>query len=158
VAALCEAADLMLGLNQSAGTLLHAVAAGLPAVVVVNSAGGSADEVAAALGHPPSADLRAWLDGAAPLHPFRVWPLGLHRFLAPVLRGNPYERALRTVELLDEEGLLSACRALLHDAAARADARAEQARYRTLAARRPTPAEAFLERHRAGPARAQNSV
>lgn len=139
---LMDASDLLLSLNTTATTNFAAVSLGLPVVVVANARAGSAEELLAAL---PSASppLREWLAGAAPLHPFRLWPLGLHRFLAPVLEGNPFAETLREVDLLDEDGMVETCRALLFDAAAADAARAGQAAYRERVRELPRPGEAF---------------
>jgi hypothetical protein len=137
---LMDAADLLLSLNTTATTGLAATAIGLPTVVVVNSRGGTADELTAPGASPT---LRAWLAEAAPLHPFRLWPLGLYSFLAPILADNPFTDTFRQVELLDEEAIVEACRSLLFDQGAAADARARQAAYRERIAALPGPASAF---------------
>jgi hypothetical protein len=139
---LLAAADLLLSLNTTATTSFAATAIGLPTVVVTNSRGGSAEEVAAAV-PAPSERLRAWLVGAAPLHAFRLWPLGLHDFLTPVLADNPFTETFRAVELLDEDAMVETCRSLLFDEGASAAERERQARYRDLVRPLPGPAEAF---------------
>jgi hypothetical protein len=80
---LVAAADRLLTLNISATSIATALAAGVP-VVAVFSAGGP---------------------GVAP---FRVWPLGLGRLLAPVLDDNPFLGCVRAVELFDEDGFAAA--------------------------------------------------
>ena len=139
---LMEAADLLLSLNTTATTGFTAITAGLPAVVVMNSHAGSADELVQA--RPGASDgLRAWLADAAPLHPFRLWPLGLFGFLTPVLEDNPFAETFRAVELLDEEAMVETCRALLFDDSAAAALRDRQDRYRERVRALPGPAEAF---------------
>jgi Family of unknown function (DUF6365) len=139
---LMDAADLLLSLNTTATTGLAATAIGLPAVVLVNSHSGSAEEVAAAVPHASPA-LRAWLAEAAPLHPFRLWPLGLFSFLAPILQDNPFADTFRQVELIDEDAIADACGSLLFDEAAAAAARDRQALYRERVGSLPGPAQAF---------------
>lgn len=139
---LMDAADLLLSLNTTATTGMAATAIGLPTVVIANSHGGSADELAAVVGDASSA-LRAWLAEAAPLHPFRLWPLGLFSFLTPILEGNPFTDTFRQVELLDEDAIAETCRALLFDESAAAAARDLQAGYRERIRSLPGPAEAF---------------
>jgi hypothetical protein len=139
---LMDAADLLLSLNTTATTGLTATASGLPTVVVMNSHGGSADELAAVV-RDASPALRAWLAEAAPLHPFRLWPLGLYSFLTPILRDNPFADTFRQVELLDEDAMAETCRALLFDESAAAAARSLQAQYRESIRSLPGPAEAF---------------
>lgn len=139
---LMDAADLLLSLNTTATTGLLATAIGLPSVVVVNSHGGSAEELAAVVPDLSPA-LRAWLAEAAPLHPFRLWPLGLFSFLTPILEGNPFTDTFRQVELLEEHAIAETCRALLFDEGAAAAARDLQSRYRERVRSLPGPAQAF---------------
>lgn len=140
--ALLGAADLLLSLNTTATTSFAAIAIGLPIVVIQNSRAGTADELAAAL--PAASDaLRTWLSQAAPLHAFRLWPLGLFRFLTPVLENNPFAETFRPVELLDEESLVETSRELLFDESAAASERARQSVYRERIRALPGPAAAF---------------
>jgi hypothetical protein len=125
------AADMLLSFNFSATTIASAIAASVPVVLGVNShAGKSADEIAAKLSETPSPALRAWLDEAAPLPAFRVWPLGLFQFLGPLARNNPYTTAVETVEVLEETAFVRAMERLLFDESARAALRQAQATYR----------------------------
>lgn len=142
--ALLRAADLMVSFNTTGATTMAAVAAGLPVVAGMNSrALKSADEAQTALGRPPSPWLQEWLIAAAPLYPFHVWGLGLYHFVEPVLRGNPYLRTFRTVEVLEEDALLEACRALLEDEGERTRMREEQDAYARAVRRLPSAAAAF---------------
>jgi hypothetical protein len=128
-AELIAAADLMLGFNASATSIAMAVAADLPVVLGTCSHAGELDEVLAALAVPPSSELRAWLARAAPLYPFRIWPLGFARFLAPVVAGNPYFEAVESVEILDEAAVIAACEAAIADRDTRARLAAARQRY-----------------------------
>lgn len=136
------ASDLLLSFNFSATTIVSAVAAGVPVVLGINSyAGATADSIAQKLREPPTPELRAWLDEVAPLPAFRVWPLGLFRFLAPLARDNPYTSAIEIVETLDESAFLGAMEKLLFDEAARAAMRARQAAYCDEVAKLPKAAD-----------------
>jgi hypothetical protein len=95
------------------------------------------------LGEEPSAELRAWLEEAAPLHPFHVWGLGLFDFLQPVVRGNPYFEALRLLEVLHEREFVEGCRGLLFDQHEREALRAAQAAFAASVRALPGPAQAF---------------
>ncbi|HET9316729.1 MAG TPA: DUF6365 family protein [Vicinamibacteria bacterium] len=139
---LMDAADLLLSLNTTATTALAATAIGVPTVVVANSYAGSAEELAA-LVPDASPALRAWLADAAPLHPFRLWPLGLFSFLTPILQDNPFTDTFRQVELLDEHAIEETCRALLFDEGEASAARDLQSRYRERIRSLPGPAQAF---------------
>jgi hypothetical protein len=123
------AADVLLTFNTSATSTLSALALGLPVVLAINSrAGRTVDEVVALLGGAP-APVRRWLEQVVPLYPFRVWPLGLYGLLSPVLEGNPFTAAVRTVEVLDWDALTGACRELLFDPSAREEASRRQSAY-----------------------------
>ena len=139
---LLSAADLLLSFNTTATTSFAAIATGLPTVVVTNSRSGPAEAILDAVPDASEA-LRAWLAGAAPLHAFRLWPLGLFEFLAPVLEDNPFAETFRGVELLDEGALTETVQALLFDEQAAAAERDRQARYRERVRALPAPAAAF---------------
>jgi uncharacterized protein DUF6365 len=117
--------DAFVGLNVGATTLTRAVLGDVNGVVVQNSYdAATGDEAAAALraaGHPVDPSLRDWLERAAPLYPFRMWPLGFHDFLQPLLDHNPYTEAFKTVELLDRNGVAETLEAVLFDPATASD-------------------------------------
>ncbi len=141
-ARLLSSADLLVSFNFSATTIVSAVAMGLPVVLGVNSrAGESADAIAATLPEQPSPALHAWLTRTAPLPAFRVWPLGLHRLLAPLVKGNPYTTAIRTAEVLEESAFVEAMRSLLFDEDARAALRSAQNAYRAEVSKLPNAAD-----------------
>ncbi len=140
-ATLLGASDLLLSFNFSATTIVSAIAAGLPVLLGVNSYQGVADDVAAQLPSPPSAAVRAWLEQAAPIAAYRVWPLGLHRFLAPVATANPYLSAVDVLEVLEEQPFVATMRSLLFDDATRATKRTQQAAYVAEVQRLPSAAD-----------------
>jgi hypothetical protein len=143
--ALMGSADLLLSFNTSATSTLSALASALPVVLAVNSRSGrTVEDVAAAMPEPPAEPVRRWLEQVVPLHPFRVWPLGLYGLLSPVLAGNPFNDAVRTVELLDWAALTGACRELLEDGAARAQALQRQSDYARLVRSLPDAADVML--------------
>ena len=43
--------------------------------------------------------------GEAPLFPYWLWPVGMRRYLDPLLAGNPYLDTLDVVDITDEDGL-----------------------------------------------------
>ncbi len=152
-AVLTGAADLLVSLNAASTAVAEAILADVPAVVLSNrftvttpdpATGG----VPGTLPGPPTPEklsefVRTWLAGTAPLYPFRIWPLGYHRFLEPLLAGNPYADTLATAELLDEDGVMTVLEAALYDQATRASyARARAGYHRTVAAL-PGTCEAF---------------
>src|SRR6266568_4608963 len=138
------ACDLVMTLNVAATTITTALRHDVPVVVVVNSCSAAhPDELAAALPRPLPPGLAERIGELTPLHPFRVWPLGLHEFLTPVLAGNPYLDCLDVVEILDGDAVLEACRRLLFDRAARDDAAARRAAYVAAVDQLPAAADAF---------------
>ena len=141
-AVLTGAADLFISLNAASTAVAEAILADIPAVVLSNrftvtEAGpGTGDAPEALEGLEKISDsVRTWLAGTGPLYPFRIWPLGYHRFLEPLLAGNPYADTLATAELLDEDGVMTVLEASLYDRATRDSyARARAGYHRTVAA------------------------
>jgi len=129
-AVLTGAADLLISLNAASTAVAEAILADVPAVVLSNRF--------TVTDEPPekaSEFVRTWLAGTGSLYPFRIWPLGYHRFLGPLLAGNPYADTLATAELLDEDGVMTVLEAALYDRATRDSyARARAGYHRTVAA------------------------
>jgi hypothetical protein len=143
--ALMGTADALLTFNTSATSTLSALAIGLPVVLAINSRSGrTPDEALSGLAGAPADPVRRFLERVVPLHPFRVWPLGLYGLLSPVLVDNPFTDAVRTVELLDWAALTGACRELLFEPSARADALRRQEAYCAEARALPAGADALL--------------
>jgi hypothetical protein len=145
-AVLAGAADLLVSLNAASTAVAEAILADVPAVVLSNrftvtEAGSGAD------GDPEIPEMsefvRTWLAGTVPLYPFRIWPLGYHRFLEPLLAGNPYADTLATAELLDEGGVITALEAALYDQATRASYARARADYQRTVAALPGTCETF---------------
>jgi hypothetical protein len=76
-----------------------------------------------------------------PLYPFWAWPVGLWKFLSPVLLENSYMRTMESVELLDERGFVETCNALLTNADRREKLLHEQVRYVAEVSSLPRPGE-----------------
>jgi hypothetical protein len=141
--------DLLLSANISATTITKAMVYAVPVLVLQNSVSAANREQAEALlPQPPSEKMRRWLDKVVPLFPFALWPLGYHRFLAPLLRDNPYVAALQMVELLRECEVEAALASLLFDPVAREDQAHRQALY--LARVRSLPSGAQLIKNSLG--------
>ncbi len=127
---LLRSADLQLSFNTGAVTTMSAIAAGVPVVLGINSWGAkTAEELIGRLSPAPSPAWRALLDELVPVFPFRLWPQGYHRFLAPLAARNPFLEALETVEALDEAAFGEALRRLLFDPGRRRAAREAQEGY-----------------------------
>jgi hypothetical protein len=116
------ASDLVLSLNIGATTLGRAVLSDIPAVVLTNGFAvpdaATIGEVEARLGGL-TPTVRSWLEGMLPLHQMRMWPLGFHEFLEPILKDNPYTDAFTDLELLDEPAVVQGLERTLYDPATR---------------------------------------
>jgi len=139
--------DAFVGLNVGATTLTRAVLAGVNGVVIQNSHEADTAEAATsaleASGRQVDGNLRDWLNRAAPLYPFRMWPLGFHSFLEPLLENNPYNQAFRTVELLDRDLVTQTIGASLFDSTTSAELAQGRQGYLDAVAQLPPTAEVF---------------
>ncbi|HEX5412379.1 MAG TPA: DUF6365 family protein [Terriglobia bacterium] len=134
--------DLFISANISATTVTKAMVFEVPTVVLHNSIlAETQEQVESALARPFSESLRLWLKDAVPLFPFVLWPLGYHRFLAPLLHNNPYVDALEFIEFLDEQRVESTLADLLFDSTRRADQLHSQTCYLKQIRSLPTGAE-----------------
>ncbi|MEV7008505.1 DUF6365 family protein [Streptosporangium sp. NPDC051022] len=135
--------DLVLTLNLGATTLARAVLSDIPGVVLTNRFDvpekPDIDQVEAELGGL-SEDVRSWLSRTLPMYPFRMWPLGFHSFLDPIVVDNPYLSTFAHAELLDEPAVLSALHGVLYDRGVQDDLARNRAAYlETLTAHPDTP-------------------
>jgi len=106
------AADLFLSCNFAATSISTALLSDVPVLLATNSlAVASAADLPADL--QSDVALRDWIGTVAPLHRFRVWPYGMHRFLQPSFDDNPYSEAITCVELLQAPAVLRAAEDLL---------------------------------------------
>jgi hypothetical protein len=138
--------DLVLSLNAGSTTLARAILSDIPGMVLTNRYTiediDSLDEAEQQLGGL-SDNVRSWLAGAAPLYPFRMWPLGFHSFLEPILTDNPYTTTLAQAELLDEPGVISGLEAVLYNSDARDRLARARAAYRQKIFNHPDTCEVF---------------
>lgn len=96
-----EASDVYLADNHISTSMARLVLAGMPTVLLGNTIskrGGSWRWPAR-----PGRALPESLDGCENAYPFRMFPVGWHRFLAHVVKDNPYYRLMRHAEIFDEE-------------------------------------------------------
>jgi len=142
--ALVNSVDLMVSANISAVTIAKAMTLGVPVVVLQNSFSGSTSvEVAQLLAERPSTWMKMWLDQVVPLGSFALWPIGFHRFLAPLLKDNPYLSALRAIEIIDEQMMHKELAALLYNRTQREEQLHRQAGYLTQIRALPSGAQAI---------------
>jgi hypothetical protein len=133
--------DLVISANASATTTLRAVAAGKPVILAQNSYVIGQSDTASDAGLDASVWLRGWIERARPVRTFRLWPLGYHRFLAPLVENNPYFEAVTPTEILREDVFVDTCNRLLFDRSAREASSAAQRAYVAALGLVPGPAE-----------------
>jgi Family of unknown function (DUF6365) len=122
--------DLLVTANISATTISKAMVNQVPVMVLQNRVlAFTREEAEAQMKEPASPALGAWLERSVPLFPFALWPLGYHRFVAPLLEDNPYMKAVEVVEMLDERRVEGTLHGLLFDRTARAEQAHRQAAY-----------------------------
>lgn len=92
-------ADLMVSLNFAASTISRALCAGTPVLFIQNSRA-----ISDAAQVPTASDAMSnWLRRAAPIYPFRVWPIGYYDFLSPLAEHSELLESFRVAELTDED-------------------------------------------------------
>jgi Family of unknown function (DUF6365) len=134
--------DLLLSANVSATTIAKAMVSGIPVLLLQNSiAAANREEAEAAMVRPATPRLADWLEQSTPIYPFSMWPLGYYRFLAPILKNNPYMNSLDVAELLDEQQVEASITSLLFDQNARDSQRHRQAAYLEQVRQLPTGAQ-----------------
>ncbi len=115
--------DLFVTLNISATTLVRATLADVPGIVLMNSHSfktpAEREDVLTAVN--ASRFVRSWAQRLGRIYPFRVWPIGFHELMEPMLRDNEYTTAIAQAELLDEDSCLDLMRCLLFDETTRSE-------------------------------------
>ena len=144
--AMLRAADAVLSLNIGGTTVWRAVMAGVPAMVLGNRYRlrdvtdlDRADAVDGGF----TEFVRDAVTEVLPLHPFRMWPLGFHSFLRPMLTDNPYADAVAQAEVLDERTVVNDLTGLLFDTGYRATRLAVQDSYASKVLALPPTGEVF---------------
>ena len=122
--------DLLVTANISATTISKAMVNQVPVMVLQNRVlAFTREEAEGQMKEAASPGLGAWLERSVPLFPFALWPLGYHRFVAPLLADNPYMQAVEVVEMLDEQRVEGTLHGLLFNRTARAEQAHRQAAY-----------------------------
>lgn len=134
--------DLVISVNASATTTLRAILESKPVVLAQNSYTIGEREGAAEAGLHASEALRCWIEQTRPIRSFRLWPLGYHDFLTPLVKGNPYFDAVTPAEILCEDAFIETCDRLLFDPSTRAASAAAQRAYLEELVAVPGPADA----------------
>lgn len=136
--------DLLVSSNISATTITKAIVSHLPVVVLTNTiSGAEASGVVSSLDASPTRFVSRWIEEVVPLRPFVVWPIGGHKFLAPLLLDNSYCSAFELLELLDQAAIKETCYQLLFSREAKDELRHRQDKYMTSVRALPSGAEAI---------------
>src|ERR1700723_802025 len=138
--------DLQISANLSARSIARSIVSGVPTVVIQNSY--FARDVAEARilnSGSVSAEFHRWLLNALPLYPFKLWPLGFHKFLSPMTRENSYCNAVKVAELFDEEQTISTISGILFDPTKREEILHSQLAYAHQVSELPGPARTVRE-------------
>lgn len=114
---LLAASDVAIGNNVIATSIATALALDVPPVVIDGAQ--RLDEPSLEL---PD-DVRAWLASVVPLYPYAVLPIGLRRFVAPIMAGNPYADAIDRHDVLAPDATAARIRQLLEGDPAKQRAR-----------------------------------
>jgi hypothetical protein len=139
---LLASVDLLLSLNVTSTVIGRAIVCQVPIVALYNSCSGdSLEEICLQCSFTPTPFAKQWVQQSMPLYPFWAWPLGLWKFLSPVLLENSYMRTMETVEVLDEIGFVETCNALLTNSDRREKLLHEQVRYVAEVSSLPRPGE-----------------
>ena len=111
--------DLFVTLNLGATTLTRAVMTGVQGLVIENSIAGVGPRDLEPLDATLPLDdfTRGWLAKTMPIYPFRMWPLGFHDFLEPMLTDNPYLGTFARVQLLDGSNICTTVERMLFERA-----------------------------------------
>jgi len=117
---LLASTDVMLSANPIASTVVTAIAAGVPIIMLESGTQpATLDEAMDTMGRCLSPVVRRHVPGSAHVYGFHIWPLGCRNFIRPLLDDNPFCETYESVELLDEEAGLDCLHRLLFDNDAR---------------------------------------
>lgn len=137
--------DLLLSLNVTSTAIGKAIVCGIPILLLYNSCHGeSLEEICSTCSFIPTPFVKQWIEESLPLYPFFAWPLGMWKFLSPVLSDNPYMRTMEAVEVLDETRFLDKCDGLLMSSDRRESLLHQQAQYVAQVSSLPRPAELMI--------------
>ncbi len=121
-------ADLFCGTNSTSITMSSAIAAGTPAVLLLNLKRIRFADLGEVLQRMP-AWYREMAGAVSSSFPYRIFPWGLAKFLKVVLDANPYAATFVEAPLFVPAKSTRAIRSLLYDDGAIADLRARQEDY-----------------------------
>jgi hypothetical protein len=139
---IAAACDLYVSNNYISTSMGRLVLQGVPTMLIQNSVSKHPDGGFVWFGRendPPP----PLLDAVPRAYPFRMYPVGWHSFLRPVVADNDFYRIMRHAELFDVDGSVALIEAILNGDDARRSEHAWE-RFRTQLERLPTAAEIGL--------------
>jgi hypothetical protein len=139
VAAAC---DLYVSNNYISTSMGRLVLKGVPTLLIQNSISRHPDGEYVWFGRSDRA-LPPLLESVGRAYPFRMYPVGWHSFLRPVVERNDFYRIMRHTELFDIDGSAALIEAILRDEDARRSEHVWE-RYRAQLQQLPTAAEIGL--------------
>lgn len=109
------ASDLFVARNITSTTMARLAISGIPCVSISSSVGFT-DVGKYKYKFDVLPEVKELLDKLHICYPYRMFPVGWHMFLKPVVRDNPYMNIVTELELFDVENCVQKIRALLYDA------------------------------------------
>ncbi len=141
-ARIAAASDLYVSNNHVSTSMCRMVLKGLPTLLIQNSISQHPDGRYAWYGRP-EAPQPAALAAVPRAYPFRMYPVGWHAFLRPLLQDNDFYRIMPHTELFDTDGSVARIESMLAGEHAAHSHRA-LLRYRAQLDQLPTAAEIGL--------------
>jgi hypothetical protein len=139
---IAAACDLYVSNNYISTSMGRLVLRGVPTLLVQNSISKHPDGEYIWFGREGS-PLPPQLRSVARAYPFRMYPVGWHSFLRPVVRDNDFYRIMRHTEVFDVDGSVAVIEAILRGDDAERSQRVWD-RYRAQLEKLPTAAEMGL--------------
>ena len=135
------AADLFVTRNLTSTTVAKFALAGVPTAALTSSLH-TTNRSREPLRFPfsPTPRVEQLVGRLEICYPYRMYPVGWHKFLAPVMKGNPYLDVVRELELFDEQQTVAAMCEILERPQLRDEIRHRAGEYRQLLGRLDSPA------------------
>ncbi|MCL2718848.1 MAG: DUF6365 family protein [Lachnospiraceae bacterium] len=111
------ATDLLIARNITSTSLAKAVVSGIPAINFINSISFNKNKMFDKnnLSFEPIKMVSDLLESLDRCYPYRMFPVGWHKFLSPLLKSNPYNDIIINLEQFDIIGSLTKINYILSD-------------------------------------------
>lgn len=136
------ASDLFLSRNITSTTLAKISLSGIPSIMIKNSLGFTA-ETKDSFKTPfkLSEQVKNELQNLDICYPYRMFPVGWHTFLEPVIKNNPYTQVVPEIELFDENQCVEKIRSVLECSVTKKKIESNVSRYKKLLDDLKTPSQ-----------------